>query len=165
MHETTGQAPRNNRLVASPDPDTRRIVAYGPRNPFPLTFRPGTSKVWLSDVGFRTWKEIDRVDAPLAAPVRNHGWPCYEGVGQQPNYRAAGLNLCQRLYAAPGGTATAPYYTYQHSQPVVPGTAVPIPDGTITGLANPATVTLITSAAGSPVDVVLGPGNDIYYLV
>ncbi|MEO3745560.1 PQQ-dependent sugar dehydrogenase [Plantactinospora sp. B5E13] len=130
VHETTGKAPRDNPLVASPDPNTRRIVAYGLRNPFRLTFRPGTTEVWLSDVGFRTWEEIDRVVAPLAAPVHNHGWPCYEGVGQQPNYRAAGLNLCQSLYAAPAGTVTAPYYAYQHSQAVVPGDGCHIPDGT-----------------------------------
>ncbi|GAA3726613.1 hypothetical protein GCM10022225_04730 [Plantactinospora mayteni] len=201
VHETTGKAPADNPLVASPDLNTRRIVAYGLRNPFRFVFRPGTGEVWLGDVGFRTWEEIDRLVNPLASPVPNYGWPCYEGAGQQPNYRAARLDLCQTLYAAPAGSVTAPYYAYQHSQAVIPGDGCHIPDGATTGLAfypaaggyparyrralffadyergcvwamraganglpNPATIDLITADAGGPVDLALGPGNEIYYV-
>ncbi|MFC6022335.1 PQQ-dependent sugar dehydrogenase [Plantactinospora solaniradicis] len=201
VHPTTGRAPGDNPLASSRDPNTRRIVAYGLRNPFRFVLRPGTGEVWLGDVGFRTWEEIDRLPNPLASPVRNYGWPCYEGAGQQPNYRAAGLDLCRTLYAAPPGTVTAPYYAYQHSQAVVPGDGCHVPDGAITalafypaaggyptryrralffadyergciwamraranGLPNPAAIDLITANAGGPVDLVVGPGNEVYYV-
>ena len=34
----------------NPDPNARRIVAYGLRNPFRFTFRPGTNEIWIGDV-------------------------------------------------------------------------------------------------------------------
>ena len=37
----------------------RRIVAPGMRNPFRFTVRPGTSELWVGDVGWRTWQEIN----------------------------------------------------------------------------------------------------------
>ena len=40
-----------NPFAASADANRRRVVAYGLRNPFRFTFRPGTSEVWIGDVG------------------------------------------------------------------------------------------------------------------
>ena len=48
------------------DPNARRIVAHGLRNPFRLTLRPGTGEVWVGDVGWNDWEEIDRIAAPTA---------------------------------------------------------------------------------------------------
>ena len=124
-----------NPLAGSADQNARRIVAYGLRNPFRLVFRPGTSEIWVSDVGWRTWEEIDRVIGPAAGPVRNYGWPCYEGAGRQPNYDAANLSLCESLYAAGTGAVTPPRYAYARSQPVVAGDGCRINAGVITGLA------------------------------
>ncbi|MEV4760474.1 PQQ-dependent sugar dehydrogenase [Micromonospora sp. NPDC049559] len=135
VHPTTGQALADNPLAASADRNTRRIVAYGLRNAFRWTFRPGTGEVWIGDVGWRLWEEIDRVRTPAVAPVRNYGWPCYEGPAVQPPYHTVGLNLCRSLYAAPAGTVTPPYYAYARSQPVVPGDGCPVPAGVISGLA------------------------------
>jgi glucose/arabinose dehydrogenase/PKD repeat protein len=115
---TTMQGLPDNPYASSSDPNKRRIVAYGLRNPFRFTFRPGTNEVWAGDVGWSTWEEIDRLTNPLAANVTNFGWPCYEGNGHQPNYDQAGLLMCENLYSA--GTATAPYYTYNHAAHVVP---------------------------------------------
>ena len=39
---------------------------------------PGTNDVWVGDRGGGYWEEIDRVPEPTD-PVRNFGWPCYEG--------------------------------------------------------------------------------------
>ena len=44
-----------------------------------MTIRPGTNEVWLGDVGWNTWEEINRVADPLGS-VENFGWPCYEGT-------------------------------------------------------------------------------------
>ena len=72
----------DNPNAASSDPNTRRIIAHGLRNPFRFTFRPGTNDLYLGDVGWNTWEEINRLPSP-AAPVENFGWPCYEGDGRQ----------------------------------------------------------------------------------
>ena len=61
----TGAALADNPLFASADPNARRIVGYGFRNPFRFTFRPGTNEVWIGDVGWHIWEEIDRIPNPL----------------------------------------------------------------------------------------------------
>ena len=73
-----------NPLVGSPDPNARRIIAYGLRNPFRFAFRPGTSELWVGDVGWIDWEEINRIANPTDAPVENFGWPCYEGNPRSP---------------------------------------------------------------------------------
>ena len=57
----TGAAMPGNPNAGSADPNARRIVAYGLRNPFRITVRPGTNEVWAGDVGWNTWEEINRV--------------------------------------------------------------------------------------------------------
>ena len=47
----SGAGMPDNPLHASADANARRIVAYGLRNPYRLTIRPGTSDVWIGDVG------------------------------------------------------------------------------------------------------------------
>ena len=93
------------------DLNARRIVAYGLRNPFRFAFRPGTSDVYVGDVGWLNWEELNRVP-DITSQVRNYGWPCYEGGGRQSGYEALDLDLCNDLYAS--GTAIDPLYTYHH---------------------------------------------------
>jgi glucose/arabinose dehydrogenase len=130
----TGQGLPDNPFASSPDPDARRIVAYGLRNPFRFTQRPGTDELWIGDVGWNTWEEIDRLTSPTAAAARNFGWPCYEGNGPQGGYQAAGLDLCTSLYSTPGSVA-APYYTYNHSACVVSYPGCHTGGSSITGIA------------------------------
>ncbi len=77
---TTGSGLPDNPLAASADANARRIIAYGLRNPFRFTFRPGTSELWIGDVGWNEWEEINKVLNPTNAVVENFGWPCYEGI-------------------------------------------------------------------------------------
>ena len=63
------------------------------------TFRPGTNEIWVGDVGWNTWEEINRVVSPTAG-VDNFGWPCYEGADRQSGYDGANLPLCENLYTA-----------------------------------------------------------------
>jgi hypothetical protein len=103
------------------------------RNPFRFNFRPGTSELWIDDVGWNTWEEINRRTTPTGA-VQNFGWPCYEGASPTAGYQSANLNLCNSLYSA--GTAAGPYYTYDHSSTVVPGESCPTANGSsVTGIA------------------------------
>jgi glucose/arabinose dehydrogenase len=128
-------APADNPLVENATPDDDLIAATGLRNPFRITRRPGTNEIWIADVGWNAWEEINRVEVTTGA-VENFGWPCYEGTGQQSGY--ASRTLCQNLYS--GGVPTwmslnTPYYAYSHSAQVVPGDGCGTGGSSITGIA------------------------------
>ncbi len=129
----TGQGLPDNPLAFSSDPNARRIVAYGFRNPFRIGVRPRTSEIWVGDVGWNTWEEVDRVQR--GSEVLNFGWPCYEGTGRQSGYDGANLNICENLYAAGAGAVTAPYYAWNHSALVVPGETCPTGGSSAAGTA------------------------------
>ncbi|HUC33522.1 MAG TPA: LamG-like jellyroll fold domain-containing protein, partial [Ilumatobacteraceae bacterium] len=97
--------------------------------------RPGTSEVWLGDVGWNNWEEIDRIPSPTDAVVENFGWPCYEGVGRMASYDAANLSMCENLYAAGSGAVATPLFAYSHSSLVVPGESCPTGTSAIAGMA------------------------------
>lgn len=52
----------------------RAIWAAGLRNPYTFTFRPGTSTMFINDVGQNTWEEIN-----VGAAGANYGWNTTEG--------------------------------------------------------------------------------------
>jgi glucose/arabinose dehydrogenase len=131
VNRATGAAMPDNPLAGDADPNARRIVAHGFRNPFRFSIRPGTNELWVGDVGWNTFEEIDRIPSP-AAPVENFGWPCNEGSGRTPEFDAADLNICENLYASPGA-ATAPFFSYAHSSEVVAGDGCPTGGSSITG--------------------------------
>ena len=89
VNPATGAARSDNPNAGSSDPNVRRIVAMGLRQPYRMTVRPGTNELWIGDVGWGSWEEIDRVADPKTLPVENFGWPCYEGQ------QAAGLRLAE----------------------------------------------------------------------
>ncbi|GAA3727769.1 PQQ-dependent sugar dehydrogenase [Plantactinospora mayteni] len=128
----TAEAPPDNPMADSADANTRRIIAYGLRNPFRFTLRPGTDEVWSGDVGWDEWEEINRVTRD---GVPNFGWPCYESARPMPDYAAVGLTLCERLYDGTDEPATEPYYTYNHRAPLVPGEPCSQGSSSIAGLA------------------------------
>ncbi|MEO7436899.1 MAG: PKD domain-containing protein, partial [Candidatus Binatia bacterium] len=130
----SGAPMADNPLVGGTTLGDDPIIAYGLRNPFRMTARPGTNEMWVGDVGWNDWEEIDRVTQTGDLSIENFGWPCYEGIGKQPGYQGTGLNLCTLLYGQPG-TATDPYYTYKHSDRVVPDEACGTGSSSITGLA------------------------------
>ena len=134
VNPDTGAALPDNPNAASPDPNARRIVAYGLRNPFRITVRPGTNEVWSGDVGWNVWEEINRVPNPTGE-VRNFGWPCYEGTGRMPSYDNLNLNVCETLYAQGTGGHAAPYYTYNHSSRVVADETCGTGSSSISGVA------------------------------
>ena len=103
-----------------------KVYAYGFRNPFRLTFRPGTGRPYIADVGANDWEEVNAV-------VRggNHGWPCVEGPLPQAGYQA--LAECQALYAQGASAVSLPIVTYPH----VPGTASVTGGAFYTGTAFP----------------------------
>jgi glucose/arabinose dehydrogenase len=139
VNPETGQAMPENPLSSSLDANARRIVAYGMRNPFRFTVRPGTNEVWVGDVGLSNWEEIDRVANPTGSTPYNFGWPCYEGANgtsaRQSSWDAANANLCESLYSEGPSAVAAPYYAYKHSANVVSGDTCAPGSSSISGLA------------------------------
>jgi glucose/arabinose dehydrogenase/PKD repeat protein len=134
VNPATGAALADNPLAGNTDPNARRIIAAGLRNPFRFTFFPGTDELWLGDVGWSDWEEINRILSPTDTVVENFGWPCYEGAGRQAGYDGANLNICENLYAAGPGAVTAPYFAYHHNNRVVTGETCPTGSSSIAGL-------------------------------
>lgn len=129
----TGAALPDNPLFANSDPNARRIIAHGLRNPFRFTLRPGTREVWVGDVGWSTWEEINVIPDSIDGSVENFGWPCYEGTPTQNGY--ASLAICQGLYSAAPGTVTSPFFSYHHNDRVVPNEVCGVGSSSISGLA------------------------------
>ena len=136
MDPATGNALPNNPLISNADPNARRIIAYGLRNPFRQTLvaRPGTDELWVGDVGWRTWEEINRIANPTDSTVENFGWPCYEGHGRQPGYDDADLNICENLYGQ-ANADTMPHFAYNHTVKVVTSESCGTGDSSVSGLA------------------------------
>jgi glucose/arabinose dehydrogenase len=86
--------PSNPFYDGNPASVVSRVWAYGVRNPYRLTVRPGTGTthpaagnpgtLYIGDVGWKLWEEI-----VVARGGENFGWPCYEGLGPNSEYQAA----------------------------------------------------------------------------
>ena len=85
-----------------------KVWAYGLRNPYRFNLRPGTSTIYLGDVGWSSYEEINVASAGV-----NFGWPCYEG-----NYRQGGYEpkaLCQSQYSQIPSPITFAILPWEHS--------------------------------------------------
>ncbi len=129
----TGEGIPGNPFASSPDANQRRIAAFGFRNPFRFTVRPGTDEVWAGDVGWGGSEEINRVPDPSDSEADNLGWPCYEG-NSRGSYEGANLSLCDSLYTPGDDAVTPPYYAYSHSDKLVSGESCPSGSSSIAGL-------------------------------
>ncbi len=186
----TGEAAPGNPFSGSSDANERRIVGYGLRNPFRMIVKPGTNEVWIADVGWGNWEEINRI--PDAAAALNFGWPCFEGPG--PRYN--GFTVCPSP-----ADVTAPFFQYHHEAEGVPGDGCPTGSSSIAGMAfygggsnyppayggafffsdysrsclwvmfpgeggdpDPAAATPFASSALGAVDLQIGPDGNLYYV-
>ena len=71
------QVPLDNPLVGNASTEDDFVIAHGLRNPFRIANRPGTNELWISEVGWNDWEEIDRITDPTDAVIENFGWPCF----------------------------------------------------------------------------------------
>jgi glucose/arabinose dehydrogenase len=124
---TTGEGWPGNPLASSVDANERRLVGYGFRNPFRFAIQPGTGELYVGNVGWNSYEEIDRFK-PDPSQAYNSGWPCYEGPFAQSSYQSLNLTLCKNLYAEPSATTT-PFFAYSHSAGVFAGDTCPHSEG------------------------------------
>ncbi len=88
-----------------------KVYQYGFRNPFRFSIDPRNGKVYVGDVGWTNWEEINS-----GAPGANFGWPFYEGSNTG-NAQTIGYNVtpaAQAFYAS-GIQVTAPQIALNHS--------------------------------------------------
>jgi glucose/arabinose dehydrogenase len=104
--------PPDNPFVNRPGAD--EIFAYGFRNPYRMSFDPGTGQLWVGDVGQNDIEEIDIVHAG-----GNYGWHLKEGTFTF--HTGPGLNPNGGFVSAnPPGMPTGlidPVAEYDHTAP------------------------------------------------
>src|SRR5262245_17334061 len=100
-----GSIPTDNPFFAAATGANRAIWALGLRNPFTFAFQPGSTRMFINDVGQNTWEEIN--DGIAGS---NYGWPENEGNGTNPT-------------AGPG-TDRQPLYAYSHGSGPFQGFAI-----------------------------------------
>ncbi len=108
----TGRGLSNNPFYNG-DSNANRSKVYqlGLRNPFRIAPHPTSGQLYVGDVGWTQWEEINA--APAGA---NFGWPWYEG-GNGSSLRTGGyqnLAAAQTFYAS-GQTVTPSLYALNHS--------------------------------------------------
>lgn len=88
-----GSIPRDNPFYRRTRGLGRAIWVYGLRNPYTMTFQPGSGRLLINDVGGARYEEIN-----LGAKGANYGWPNEEGPTTRRGIRS-------------------PIYSYTHGQP------------------------------------------------
>jgi glucose/arabinose dehydrogenase len=121
VDRATGAGLPDNPLAEHGDVNARRALAIGLRNPFRFVFRPGTDELWIADVGWDQYEEINVLDT-RSRDVANFGWPCFEGPARQPQHAAAGHAICRQLYAADPTDVVFPAFSFAHGSPESAGT-------------------------------------------
>jgi glucose/arabinose dehydrogenase len=127
----TGDPLPDNPLAGDGDVNAERTIAKGFRNPFRFALDKGTGEIYSGNVGSSEIEEIDRFAAKPDS-LYNSGWPCYEGIERQFRFKVLGLNACEALYEAEDDEepqTAQPFFTYSHSQTVVPGDECPFEAG------------------------------------
>ena len=156
-----GSIPADNPFGNTAVGKNRAIWALGLRNPFTFTFA-ANGRLFINDVGQSTWEEID--DGIAGA---NYGWPNTEGPTNDPAFRAP-------LFAYThddGACAIAGGAVYDPATPTFPQSYrgkyyfADLCAGWIRRF-DPASKSVAGFASGidSPVDLLVSPQGDLYYL-
>ena len=187
LNPDTGAAFPGNPLAGGSNTEDDRILSHGFRNPYRYSIDPTNGAIWVADVGWNEWEEIDYIPNPTAS-VSNFGWPCYEGPVRQSGYDAANIPICENLYTA--GVAKSPYYSYAHNGVGAAISAISIYRGNnfpaayngalffgdyargwmkvmmpgTNGLPDPSNVVDFISSEAYPADIKIGPDGALYYI-
>ena len=78
-----GSIPSDNPFFTTATGANRAIWALGLRNPFTFAFQPLSTNLFINDVGWNAWEEIN-----LGVAGANYGWPDTEGMTSNPLFRS-----------------------------------------------------------------------------
>jgi glucose/arabinose dehydrogenase len=144
-----------------------RVWEYGMRNPYTLTFQPGTGKLFVNDVGQSSWEEINN----CTFGGFNYGWPGAEGTSSNPAYTnpvfayghgsgsGVGCAITGGTFFNPPSTNYPAQYTgkyFYHDYCSNWIDYINPADSTRTAFAS--------NIAGFPVGIVTGPDGNLYFL-
>jgi glucose/arabinose dehydrogenase len=96
-----GTIPSDNPFLRATSGRNQAIWALGLRNPFSFAFQHGTGRMFINDVGERTWEEINEGVAGA-----NYGWPATEGPTGDPRFRSPLFSYGHGIGAATGCAIT-----------------------------------------------------------
>ena len=154
-----------------------KVFLYGLRNPYRFTVHPISGELWVGDVGWNNFEELNR-----GVPGANYGWPCFESSDVVTAY--TGQGACATLSL---GSTTLPYHAYGRGVgatiiggPVYTGNAYPVPyRGNLffadyvgrwikrvvfDASGNPVSVQPFATDVNSPVALAAGPDGMLYYV-
>ncbi len=182
----TGEGLANNPFFNGDAAANRsKVYQYGLRNPFRISVDDATGKVYIGDVGWTRWEEIN-----AGAPGANFGWPYYEG-GSGANLKTTGYRDLPEAIAfyASGQVATPSLFALSHSGTginaivmgdVYNGSLFPesyqgdlffndLGQGIVRNVSfdvagNVTTVETFTTGANVVVQIVQGPDGALYYV-
>ena len=116
----TGAALPDNPLVGAGSSDDDRIIAYGLRNPFRFAMDPGTDAIYIADVGWNAFEEVNRIADPTDALDRELRLAVPGGSGCPAGLRATALCGLVTAGGDPVGTLTDPALAIDHTSPPEP---------------------------------------------
>ena len=144
----------------------KEIWALGLRNPFTFAFQPGTTRMFIDDVGETTWEEIN--DGIAGS---NYGWPITEGATSDPRFRSPIFAYRNSTSSVTTGCAITGGAFYNPATVQFPGSFVgkyffaDLCSGWIRVL-DPSDNTAADFASGisRPVDLKVSSDGSLYYL-
>lgn len=160
-----GTIPSDNPFFNTATGNNRAIWVLGLRNPFTFDFQPGTSRMFINDVGQSTWEEIN--DGIAGS---NYGWPITEGPTTDPRFRSPLLayghgSAADTGCAITGGTFYNPFANQFPASYLGKYFYADFCSGWIR-LFDPSTGNSSSFATGiaNPVDLHVGSDGSLYYL-
>ncbi|HUS18368.1 MAG TPA: PQQ-dependent sugar dehydrogenase, partial [Terriglobales bacterium] len=100
-----GTAPSDNPFFDGTDSPRSKVWSLGLRNPYRFTLEPTTGEIYIGDVGWDSYDELNR------GRGMNFGWPCFEGETPQPIFQST-FERCRQISPA---AVKPPFYTYDQS--------------------------------------------------
>lgn len=165
--------PSSNPFLSQTTGHNRAVWALGLRNPYTFSIQPGTGRMFINDVGQDGWEEINEGVAGA-----NYGWPGIEGVRttqsipsigayRNPFYAYSHGGSSNQGYAITGGIFYNPPTASFPSSYMGDYFFADYVSNWIRKLDDPAnnnSNSNFATAAGSPVDLRVGPDGELYYL-
>ncbi len=87
-----------------------KVYSLGLRNPFRFAINPRDGEVFIADVGWLNWEELN------TGRGKNFGWPAYEGLGLTGGDRGSYSSLpATQAFLNSGAQVTPPIWTRSHA--------------------------------------------------